>query len=251
MLYFTDMAESLNIISWNVHYPRFAMDSGYVVDAIEKLGPFDVICLQEFVEGGDAKLHEWLDANDYNVTYLPFAHNLEGMSQGVMTATRKVLNAYVEPVVLRKDGPRNFRPFPNIRGLLKATVKVDGESVVLMNFHSTYPRPHVIDMRQREFAELKKLLEHQTDPWVLSGDFNFLSVDKRRKYLTDRYQSFTGGLISKTWRHHSKYTPVRGNLDYFFWSSDEFIVEPSLAPFEESDHRPLLAKISLQSSNNQ
>lgn len=239
------MSEGLHLISWNVHYPRFARDNGYVVNTLEKLGPFDVICLQEYAQGGDAKLQEWLEANEYEIAYLPFAHNLEGSSQGVMTATRKVLNAEVKPIVLREDGPRRFRPFLNIRGLLSALVSVDGQDVALMNFHSTYARPHVRDMRKREFAELKSLLEQQTTPWLLSGDFNFLSVDMRRKYLMDRFQSFTGGLIKTTWRHHSRYTPIRANLDYFFWEG--LRVEPSIAAFGESDHRPLLANISVNS----
>lgn len=239
------MAETLSLISWNVHYPRFAQDNAYVISALEEQGAFDIICLQEYVSGGDTKLDRWLEANDYDITYMPFAHNLEGMSQGVMTATRKILGAEVRPVVLREDGPRRFRPFDNIRGLLEATVEIDGLDVTIMNFHSTYPRPHVIDMRKREFTVLKAILEVETKPWLLCGDFNFLSVDKRRKYLTERFKSFTGSMINKTWRHRSKYTPIRGNLDYFFWKGDELKVEPNIAPFDDSDHRPLLAKITI------
>ena len=239
------MSKTLKVVSWNVNYPRFAKDNSYVIQTLESLSQPDVICLQEYVQGKDADAIEWFERNSYDMAYLPFAHNLDGLSQGVMTANKKTLHAQVDPVVLREDVPRRFRPFPNIRGLLSAQIKIGDHLVTIANFHSTYPRPHVMDMRKREFAELMKFLvaKDAQHPWLLCGDFNFFGRDSRKKLLKHRYKSFTGNIIQPTWRHHNRLSPVRLNLDYFFWNG--LSVKAKLAPFSNSDHRPLTATVSL------
>lgn len=240
------MTQSLKILSWNVHFPTFGKDSSFVIDTLKELGDFDVICLQEYVQGADTKTLEWLQDNDYETNYLPFA-SIEGISQGVMTATRKSLKATAQPTVLREDEPQRFRPFPNIRGLVTATFTIGGKKLAIHNVHLTYARKHTRDMRKREFANLRKFLSEESDkhPWVLCGDFNFVGVDSRRKYLTDHYKNFTGGLFGKTWRHRSQYSVLRANLDYFFWKGKGLEVEPKLAKFNTSDHRPMIATITL------
>jgi endonuclease/exonuclease/phosphatase (EEP) superfamily protein YafD len=198
------------------------------------------------VGGADEQMKRWLKENEYETAYLPFAGD-GTFTQGVMTAIKKVYKPKFDEVILRNDGPRRFRPFNNIRGLISAVVEIDGQSVSINNVHLTYPRPHVIDLRKREFKELKSYINQQTakNPWLLCGDFNFLPIDKRRSYLTMHYNNFTGTKLDKTWKHGSKYSAVRANLDYLFWDGKDINVDAKLAPFNTSDHRPILATISI------
>lgn len=237
------MSNKLKLLCWNVHYPKFAYDSSYVVDTIEDLGSFDVICLQEYVQGADDQILDWLEDNGYLVEYLPFS-GTGGFSQGVMTAVRKSMASKTQKIILREDGPRRFRPFPNIRGLLATAINVNGKNFSIYNIHLTLPRPYTIDMRSREFKKLREFLDQSpaNEPWFMCGDFNFFGFDKKRNQLTDGYDHFTGSLIDKTWRHHLRFTPIRANLDYFFWKGN-IKVTPELAGFNTSDHRPLTADI--------
>ncbi len=239
------MPKTLKILSWNVNFPTFGKSNDYVIKVIESISKPDVICLQEYVGGRDAELLKWFDAHGYKTEYLPFSHR-GSMSQGVMTAIRKNLKAETHHVVLREDGPgKIFRRFPNIRGLLNTRIVVDGTEVSIANFHSTYPRPHVIEKRRREFQELIMFLDSNKDnPLLLCGDFNFIGNDIRRKILKSRYKHFTGGGYDKTWRHFGRYSPIRTNLDYYFWKG--LNVDAQLLPFSDSDHRPMLATISLE-----
>jgi len=235
----------LEILSWNVHYPFFAKDNTYVADTLEQLEQLDVICLQEYVDGASEQTKEWLENNNYVINYLPFASKGD-LSQGVMTAVRKGLSAKTVPIILREDEPRRLRPFPNIRGLLATTVQTEHGEVTINNVHLTVPRPHLVDLRKREFTELKEYLNSQntSSNWLLCGDFNFMPYDSRRKYLTNRYTHFTGSMVNKTWRNHQPYTPIRANLDYLFWREGSIRVAAELLDFNHSDHRPMRATLS-------
>lgn len=238
------MSKNLKIISWNVHFPDFARDSSYVVNQLEKSGPFEVICLQEYVEGADDKLKQWLQDNDFDITYLPFSYNAN-MSQGIMTACSKALRSNSESVTLREDEPKRFRPFHNIRGLIDTSIRFAGREVSIANTHLTYSRFHTRDMRRREFGKLQEHLaaESGEQPFFICGDFNFFGNDSRREYLVEHYQSFTGDRL-KTWQHQAKFSPLRANLDYFFWEDDKLNIKASIGGFNVSDHRPLFAEIS-------
>lgn len=239
------MSKTLKLISWNVHFPTFARDNTFVAKTIEKLGEFDVICLQEYVQGADTYMQQWFKDNGYTTEYLPFSHR-GPLSFGIVIATRTSLKAKVEPTVLRKDGPRRRRPFDNIRGLLTAQLTVGGKKLAIHNIHLTYPRVHTSDMRKREFVKLQEFLKQETGQmaWFLCGDFNFVGADKRRKYLTEQYHNFTGGKLAKTWRH-TAHSIIRANIDYFFWNEKDLKIKAKLAKFDASDHRPMIAEISV------
>jgi len=239
------MAKELDIVSWNVHLNTFAYDNNYVVETLESLNEPDIVCLQEYVGGRDEITRTWFDEHDYELAYLPFASfpSDARISQGVMTATKKILQASVEPIVLREDQPRRFRNFPNIRGLLDCTIRLGQQDVHILNFHATFPRPYTVDLRQREFASLVGHLEkyNEGSPMLLCGDFNFFGKDTRKERLTTDYDSFTGTRTDKTWRHKNGASPLRANLDYLFWTKDSLDVDAKLLPFNVSDHRPIHA----------
>lgn len=233
----------LKLLSWNVYFPYFAHDSSYVVETLKSFDQLDVICIQEYVQGGKDKATQWLKSKGYSIDFLPFSHD-DNLHLGVMTAVRKGLSYKTKPVVLREDGPIPSRPFENLRGMLATTVN---NQVTIYNIHLTFPRPHTVDMRKREFAKLQEFLAQvpKNQNWFMCGDFNFLPGDSRRKYLKQEYKSFTGSVVSKTWRNHRKFTPVRANLDYLFWNGKNIDVQARLMEFNHSDHRPMLATISL------
>jgi endonuclease/exonuclease/phosphatase family metal-dependent hydrolase len=238
------MTQPLRIISWNVFYPTFAADNSYVIKVLEELGPFEVICLQEYVGGADKLLARWMRKHDYEMVYLPFAKRGE-LSQGVMTAVRKGLAINLAPTTLRQDKPQLMRPFSNIRGLVSAEIIWNNRKLAVHNIHLTYARPHTADMRRREFSSLETFLAAglESNPWLLCGDFNFFGADKRKLALTEKYPFFSGNNIEKTWSHRPKYSPIRANLDYAFWSPADLQVEASLADFETSDHRPIVIEV--------
>lgn len=237
--------DSLSVVSWNVHYPFFAKDNSYVIDTLEKLGAPNVICLQEYVDGGGNEFLKWLKHNNYTYEYLAFGH-FGKKSMGVLTAVKKIYKPKFKPITLRSDNPRLFRPFKNIRGLITTAIKIDGRTLNIVNTHLTYPRMHTTDMRKREFTSLKTHLENSdTDSIFLCGDFNFVPIDSRRRYLKNQFASFSGGVIRKTWRHGSKYSLMRANTDFIFWDSSNIKVEAKLANFNTSDHRPIIANIKL------
>lgn len=240
------MAKSLKIISWNVHYPNFSKDNNFVVKRLQKSESYDVICLQEFVQGADNGLEKWLTKNNYSMEYMPFEHR-KGIYQGIMIATKKSLKAKVSSFVLREDEPMIRRPYHNIRGLLDAHIKIGSTTISIVNTHLTYARFHTRDMRQREFEKLKSYLTiKSTDmPRLICGDFNFIGPDKRRSYLIDNFNSFTGTNGEKTWHHMPKFSPLKANLDYFFWNN-QLSVKPELGTIVVSDHKPLFAEISVK-----
>lgn len=243
------MNRSLSVLSWNVHLTTFAHGNRYVVEQMEQLDKPDVICLQEYVDGADSTTKDWFENNGYEIIFLPFAvfPKDSRISQGVMVAAKKTLKASLTTHVLRSDGPRAFRRFNNIRGLAEAVVTFDkGKKLHIINVHSTFARHYTIDMRKREFAALKDYLAAAGDePVLLCGDFNFVGSDPRKKYLKKLYSSFTGSLLSPTWRHLTKLSPISANLDYFFWSRRGISVEPRLLGYKKSDHRALYAKIDI------
>lgn len=235
--------DSLSIVSWNVHYPFFNKDNGYVIETLEKLGYPDVICLQEYVEGAGDEFLKWLKHNHYKYEYLAFGH-FGKKSMGVLTAVKKDYKPKFQSITLRSDRPRLLSPFKNIRGLVSTNVVIDNKTINIMNTHLTHPKFHTIDMRKREFASLLDYLDKNvSDAKFLCGDFNFTPIDRKRRYLKNRFASFTGGLMDKTWKHNMKFSPLRANLDYLFWDKPKIKVNAKLADFNTSDHRPLYAKI--------
>lgn len=240
------------MVCWNVHLHTFARDNAYVLKRLEAWGYPDIICLQEYVQGRDDETAKWFKKQGYDTAYLPFATYPKDhrISQGVLTATKKSLRASTEPVVLRSNGPRWFRNFPNVRGLLDATIAFEGKQLHVLNFHATYARPHTTDMRRDEFGKLQSYLAafDEKTAWLIGGDFNFFGSDSRKAWLIERYAHFTGNGRQKTWRHKSKILPLGANLDYLFWSGETVAVVAKLMPFSVSDHRPIQAKISLLSA---
>jgi len=245
--------DKITIHTWNVHMHTFAEDNLYVIEELDELKQPDVICLQEYVEGKDASTLKWLKHNDYNITYLPFANYPQdtSISQGIFTAVKKSLKGASSPVILRKDGPRRFRNFPNRRGVIDTVITLeDGSIISIINFHATPPKPYTIDMRKSEFDVLSNYLEElpKDRKVFLCGDFNFFGIDARRNLLKNRFQHFTGTNIHKTWQHNFPFSPLKLNLDYLFWTQN-LAVSAKLRPFKISDHRPILASISVPISH--
>ncbi len=232
------------ILSWNVHYPFFAKNNSYVIGTLENLNMPDIICLQEYVEGSDDKFLFWLKRNGYIFKYFPFAHEGD-KSQGILTAVKESLNPKFSITYLRRDKPSKSRPFINVRGIITTRLIISGLVVDIVNIHLTYPRLHTKDLRKREFTSLCDYLnKNRSNATLLCGDFNFVPVDFRRKYLKKQYANFSGNLFSKTWKHNQKFSPLRANTDYLFWNKSQLQVNPQLEEFSTSDHRPLSAIIS-------
>lgn len=236
------MSESLRVLSWNVHYPKFANNPNYAVEYFNNTKP-DVICIQEYCNAKDDVVVQWFTDNGYIQEYMPFAHNLDGFSQGVMTAVKKSLRPSSETVTLRDNGPRMFRNFPNIRGLIKTTVSIDGVDIDILNTHLTLARPYTMDMRKQEFEKLVETLDsletESDNPMVLVGDFNFIPLDRRRKLLEKRYASFGGNTETKTWYWRGKKGFISANLDAVYWDSDKIHIDGELGELIGYDHRPL------------
>jgi endonuclease/exonuclease/phosphatase family metal-dependent hydrolase len=242
------MVKETKLLCWNVHLNAFYEDNRYVVDELENLNKPDVICLQEYVQGGDNSTIKWLEANDYVIHYLPFATfpDNKDLSQGVLTATARYLDTTSESVVLRQDTPRKYRSFHNLRGAINTTLTLkDSTELNIINFHATYPRPFTIDMRKREFINLIDYVDSlpENRQIMLLGDFNFLPFDSRKKILLSKFDSYTAQGLQKTWKHSQKLSPLRANLDYILMKTNKLSIKGQTLPFRVSDHRPIIVEV--------
>jgi endonuclease/exonuclease/phosphatase family metal-dependent hydrolase len=237
------MDTQISLLSWNVHMHDFAENNEYVVSEIKNLDLPDIICLQEYVEGRDSTALRWLKDNDYKVIYLASAKFPQdnNISQGVLTAVRKSLVSSSEKIILRKDSPRRFRNFNNIRGAIDTVVTLkDSSRVSILNFHATLPRPYTVDMRRREFLKLVEYMGNLPSDRkiILCGDFNFIGIDNRKKLLIEKFDYYTGSFLRTTWKHKNTFGLIRLNLDYIFWTPS-LNIKAKVKPFNTSDHRPI------------
>lgn len=81
---------------------------------------------------------------------------------------------------------------------------------------------------------------------ILVGDMNEwrLMPGSLRRKTADVMHSRTGSALNPTWHHNARrFTPLRLNLDYVFWSkhSDFYLKDFRVLSSPASDHRPLLA----------
>ncbi len=252
----TNNPSQLRVISWNVRFSTFVSNNQYVIDGISSLGDFDVVCLQEYVQGGDQQLHRWLVEQGYRMTFLPFSHNVEH-GHGLLTATKSSIAADTQSVMLRSTPPRPLRPFFNERGLLATTIQTPTTNIEIDNVHLTVYRPHLTDLRRAEFEALCDYLDldnrdhnsndnaptHQVSR-VLCGDMNPFIFDDRLQRLKTAYAHATGGRLHKTWRHFGPKSPIRANLDYVFWDRTHLHVDAQMASLPGSDHRPIVFSVT-------
>ncbi|MCB9453196.1 MAG: endonuclease/exonuclease/phosphatase family protein [Anaerolineaceae bacterium] len=170
---------------------------------------------------------------------------------------RGLLSRY--PIVTETSWPEEY-PIP-VR-LQRAVVDVEGNPVVVYNFHAPPSRPIYqgpFDVRPR-MAQTRALLDlarQDTGAVVLLGDFNTHILDENYAQLTAEYHDafwdvgLGFGFTGPDWSHENSaegpgWIPLYQRYDYLFYNDYFLSVAARVWPESGgSDHRPLLVTLVL------
>lgn len=122
------------------------------------------------------------------------------------------------------------------RGLLEATIEVEGESIAFFNTHLSLNRKQL----EKNMEELLAIIRQQKLPVILTGDFNAAPDSPYIKRIQKELHS-----IFETEAEHSETYKKKGDygqkIDYIFCSRHWQVISTEIIETKASDHRPILA----------
>jgi endonuclease/exonuclease/phosphatase (EEP) superfamily protein YafD len=132
---------------------------------------------------------------------------------------------------------------------LRATVEVDGNRVRLYDVHPTSPGlgRHLADSWNREWRTITEIVEADTLPLILAGDFNM--TQHHRWYRELKSDGFAnchedrGRGNATTWPQMRKLRPIR--LDHVFYSGEVVCLAVREGTGRGSDHKPVIADLAI------
>lgn len=238
---------NLRTLSYNIHHGvgmDNILDLDRIADVIAKADP-DIVGLQE-VDKHYASRSNWEDQGKYlaekldmhyaygaNLNYAPVSQSPEMARRQYGTAilSKYPIEAY-ENVHLDSLGKEQ-------RGLLQATIRVDG---VQVHFYTTHlgltPEERTVQVKQ-----VLQLVSQRKGPSIIVGDFNAWSLSKAMKpILSEYWDAFAKKSFANT--SNSKFPYQR--IDYILAKADrvQFSSQKVLRT-KASDHLPIVANITL------
>jgi hypothetical protein len=108
--------------------------------------------------------------------------------------------------------------------------------------------PAVFRARREQFAALRRDLEANSNPVIISGDFNSTTSMGTMRWLLKTYRDTveaSDALIPATWAYHRLPALRMWRLDYVFASSELSVVSHENLPVPGSDHRAQRVEIQL------
>ncbi|WP_418277573.1 endonuclease/exonuclease/phosphatase family protein [Isoptericola jiangsuensis] len=235
-------AGTLRVLSWNVHYgvssdPSVRLDE--MADVVTSSGA-DVVVLQEASRG-------WVLGGGADVaSYLARATGRELAWSAA--ADRQFGNALLwDPArVDLTDLDRIELPYgtgPQQRSVLAATVTVDGTPVRLVTTHLQ----HREDNHATRLAQLDAIFaaEPPTGPYVLAGDLNAEPGWAEITAITDEGLVSAQDAVGDPAALTSPSVVPRYRVDWIFSTPDLPATAFEVLDVVDSDHRPLLATLTL------
>lgn len=212
----------------------------------------DFIALNEVVQTADdgtVLVIEFLQKLGYAHTHHPeLVRFNDYYLSGAALCSRLKFNQ-VQDIVISKHGFAAKRGYPGYyKKALGAQVSLPGGRN--LKIIVTHPLATIDAFSDHRVAmnKLNKLVRSRPyfQNTVLVGDMNEwrLIPGAFRRKVSDVMHSRTGSVLRPTWHHNAhRFTPLRLNLDYIYWSKDSgFSMENfKVLSSNASDHRPLLA----------
>ncbi len=158
-----------------------------------------------------------------------------------------------ENIIISKNGYALKRGYADLDKeviSVQATLP-DGQDLKIIVAHPTAPidslKQHRVGMETLSQLAHSKTYAKNT---ILVGDMNEwrLIPGAFRRKVADVMDSRTGTVLHPTWRYNAhRFTPLRANLDYVYWSKQGgFVLKDfKVLVSDVSDHRPLLATFEL------
>lgn len=241
----------LRTMSYNIHHGAGmddSLDLDRIADVIAKADP-DIVGLQE-VDKHFSGRSNWVDQGKYlaeklnmfyaygvNLDYAPVSQSpeMENRQYGTAILSKFPIEAYENTHLDSFEKEQ--------RGLLKATIQVDGVSV---HFYTTHlgltPEERTLQVQQ-----VMQLVSQQKGPSIIVGDFNAWSLSKAMKpILSEYWDAFAKKSFANT--SNSKFPYQR--IDYILAKADrvQFSSQKVLRT-KASDHLPIVANIALTVHN--
>lgn len=241
-----------SLLQWNIWY-REKPDN---IVAQLKDWNVDIICIQEATQG--MLLHDKIDVAQYLSEKLNYhyyfheAHNwqLEGKPEeriGNAILSRFPLET-THHFFIQVPGPEKREVYSEQgRVYIEAAIRLPTGVVTVGTTHLSYtdrfqPMPHQI----AETAKLLELINHRTDNFILTGDFNALPDSDVIRSI-EHYLKPAGPAYSKpTWTtKRIEYEDffedqLKYRMDFIFSTRDVKIQSSALLPTPYSDHLPIL-----------
>lgn len=211
-----------------------------------------LIALNEVVQSSDdgsVMVIEYLHKLGYTYSHHPklARFNDYWLSGAVLCSRHKISRA--RNIVISKHGFAAKRGYPgyNKEAISAHVALPEGREVKIIVAHPLATIDALNDHRVA-MANLNRLVHSKdyANDTILVGDMNEwrLIPGALRAKTADVMHSRTGTVLNPTWRHNAhRFTPLRLNLDYVYWSKRSGFVLKDFKVLSSrvSDHRPLLA----------
>lgn len=224
--------ETITVMSVNLL--RVNRNTDPIVQEIAAADP-DILLLQEYTEHWRAAIGAHVEER------YPYAHHvLRGDSFGAALLSKRPFVGEVQTYL-----PMGRIAMPEIR----AVVEIAGRRVAVYNIHLVPPMGMGLAIEHRlQFADLLDLLDRETLPAIVAGDFNFTETSPDASALRRRgfreAHAIAGRGRGTTWPVHRKLRWMpRIRLDHIFLSGGLTASQSKTGVGKGSDHRPVIAKI--------
>lgn len=220
---------SCNLMFVNTH-------GAEVAEHVAQLNP-DVICLQELTPKLEVAFRDRLG---HQYPYIETLPQMDAFGVGVFSK----LPFAGKPGLAIPD--RDGVPEQRVQLIVRDT------TVTLYNMH-LYPPGTILDYRDLNWQvdQLRQAIGRETGPLVISGDFNFPQTTRQAKLVESAglHEAFTSGGWGRgaTWPAIWPLKIVPGlRLDHVYLSPDIRCDSMQVHPAEGSDHRMVVAKLTVQ-----
>ncbi len=126
------------------------------------------------------------------------------------------------------------------RGLIEATIAVNGKSIAFYNTHLSLKKKQL----EHNIEELLKIIRHQELPAILTGDFNAEPDSQHMQRVEEELDNVFGSAAAHP-ETYKKQGDHGQKIDFIFYSRHWQVLEAETIDTEASDHRPILAVLEL------
>lgn len=218
---------------------------------VEQYEP-DVVALSEAVRilpDKSAPVIEHLQKLGYDYSHCAHMAQLDDYSMSGVAICSRFPISQKQRIVISKNGYAFKKGYADLdKEIISVQMTLPGgQDLKVIVAHPTAPIDSLKEHRAG-IENLSQLIHSKTyaKNTILVGDMNQwrLMPGALRHKISDVMRSRTGSLLHPSWRYEAhRYTPLRANLDYLYWSrqSDFSLKSFKVLASSVSDHRPLLA----------